>query len=54
MNGLIPATRSLQKSRRLLKTEYVKELKRYPVSKLVNRVGNNSKECMEPLKEAKA
>jgi len=28
------------------------ELKRYPVSKLVNRVENNSKECIEPLKEA--
>ena len=25
----------------------MKELKRYPVSKLVNQVGNNSKECIE-------
>ena len=33
----------------LLKTACVKELKRYPVSKLVNRVENNSKEFMEPL-----
>jgi len=23
----------------------------YPVSKMVNQVGNNSKECMEPLKD---
>jgi putative SOS response-associated peptidase YedK len=36
----------------LLNTAYVKELKRYPVSKLVNQVGNNRKECMEPLKES--
>jgi len=35
----------------MLKTAYVKELKRYPVSKRVNRVGNNSKECMEPVNE---
>jgi putative SOS response-associated peptidase YedK len=33
----------------VLKNGCVKELKRYPVSKLVNHVGNNSKECMEPL-----
>ena len=33
----------------ILKNGCVKELKRYPVSKLVNHVGNNSKECMEPL-----
>jgi putative SOS response-associated peptidase YedK len=36
----------------VLKKGYVKVLKRYPVSKLVNQVGNNSKECMEPLKES--
>jgi putative SOS response-associated peptidase YedK len=33
----------------VLKNCCVKELMRYPVSKLVNHVGNNSKECMEPL-----
>jgi len=31
----------------VLKKGCVKVLKRYPVSKLVNHVGNNSKECME-------
>jgi putative SOS response-associated peptidase YedK len=31
----------------VLKNGCVKELKRYPVSKLVNHVGNNSKECIE-------
>jgi len=57
MHGLIPATRSLNpgnkepdKIEKVLKKSSVKELKRYPVSKLVNQVGNNKKECMEPLK----
>ncbi len=36
----------------VLKNGCVKELKRYPVSKLVNHVGNNSKECIEPLKDS--
>jgi putative SOS response-associated peptidase YedK len=35
----------------LLRTNYVKDLKSYSVSKLVNRVQNNSKECMEPVKD---
>jgi putative SOS response-associated peptidase YedK len=35
----------------LLRTKFVRELKSYPVSKLVNRVENNSKACMEPLKD---
>ena len=52
MNGLTPATRSLPESRRLLKSGFVSDLKRYPVSKLVNQVGNNKKECMEPLKDS--
>ena len=33
----------------LLKTRFVRDLNRYPVSKLVNQVGNNKKACMEPL-----
>ena len=36
----------------ILKKGSVKKLRRYPVSKLVNQVGNNKKECMEPLKDA--
>jgi putative SOS response-associated peptidase YedK len=36
----------------VLKKGYMKDFKRYPVSKLVNQVGNNSKECMAPLKDA--
>jgi len=35
----------------VLKKSYVKDLERYAVSKLVNQVGNNSKECLEPLKD---
>jgi putative SOS response-associated peptidase YedK len=36
----------------VLKKNSVKELNRYPVSKLVNLVGNNKKECMELWKES--
>ena len=48
---LDPSNKEPAKIEELLKTKYVKELKRYPVSKLVNQVGNNKKECMEPLKD---
>ena len=48
-NGLIRKTRNLPELKSA-ETGCVKELKRYPVSKLVNQVGNNSKECMEQLK----
>ena len=36
----------------ILKNGFVKELKRYPVSNWVNQGRNNSKECMEQLKNA--
>ena len=49
---LDPDNKEPAKIEELLRTAYVKELKRYPVSKLVNQVGNNKKECMEPLKES--
>jgi putative SOS response-associated peptidase YedK len=49
---LDPGNKEPSKIEELLKTAYVKELKRYPVSKLVNRAENNSKECMEPLKDS--
>ena len=48
---LDPGNKEPAKIEELLKTAYVKELNRYPVSKLVNQVGNNKKECMEPLKD---
>ena len=48
---LDPSNKEPAKIEELLNTANVKELKRYPVSKLVNQVGNNKKECMEPLKE---
>jgi putative SOS response-associated peptidase YedK len=49
---LDPDNKEPAKIEDLLRTEYVMELKRYPVSKLVNRVENNSKACIKPLKEA--
>jgi putative SOS response-associated peptidase YedK len=48
---LDPGNKDPSKIEELLKTASVKELKRYPVSKLVNQVGNNTQECMEPLKD---
>jgi putative SOS response-associated peptidase YedK len=49
---LDPGNQEPAKIEALLKTAFVKELKRYPVSKLVNQVANNKKECMEPKKES--
>jgi putative SOS response-associated peptidase YedK len=49
---LDPDNKERAKIEELLRTGYVMELKRYPVSKLVNRVENNSKACIEPQKEA--
>jgi putative SOS response-associated peptidase YedK len=48
---LDPGNKETAKIEELLRTKFVKELKRYPVSKLVNQVGNNFKECMEPVKK---
>jgi putative SOS response-associated peptidase YedK len=50
---LNPNNKEPAKIEELLKTAYVKGLKRFPVSKLVNNVRNYSKECMEPLKDAR-
>jgi putative SOS response-associated peptidase YedK len=46
---LDPEIKNAGKIEEVLKKGCVKELMRYPVSKLVNQVRNNSKECMEPL-----
>jgi len=46
---LDPENKEPAKIEELMKTKYVKELKRLPVSKRVNRVENNLKECIEPL-----
>lgn len=48
---LDPGNKEIARMEKLLETAWVKELKRYPVSRLINRVGSNKKECMEPLKE---
>jgi len=45
---LDPDNKEPAKIEELLRTVYVMELKRYKVSKLVNRVENNSKACIEP------
>jgi putative SOS response-associated peptidase YedK len=47
---LDPGNKEPFKIEELLKTAHVKELKCYPVSRLVNRVENNSRECIEPVK----
>jgi putative SOS response-associated peptidase YedK len=49
---LDPENKEPGRIEKVLKKGYMKDFKRYPVSKLVNQVGNNSKECMEPLKDA--
>jgi putative SOS response-associated peptidase YedK len=46
---LDPSNKEPAKIEKLLRINYVRELNRYPVSKLVNRMENNSKECIEPL-----
>jgi len=33
----------------IIDTEYIRELKYFPVSKMVNRVQNNTPECIKPL-----
>jgi putative SOS response-associated peptidase YedK len=48
---LDPESKEPGKIEKILREGCVKELKRYLVSKLVNLVVNNKKECMEPLKD---
>jgi putative SOS response-associated peptidase YedK len=49
---LDPVNKEPAKIEKMLETACVRELKRYPVSRLVNRVENNSKECIEPIKDS--
>lgn len=49
---LDPDNKETESIEELLKTGYLEKLEFYPVSNLVNKVGNNSKECMAPLEEA--
>jgi putative SOS response-associated peptidase YedK len=46
---LDPENKDPAKIEKLLKTEFVKELKRYPVSQRVNRTEYNSRNCIERL-----
>jgi putative SOS response-associated peptidase YedK len=47
---LDPENKDPGKIEQILKRGAVKDLKGYPVSRLINQVGNNSKECIEPVK----
>ena len=49
---LNPENKQLDRIEQIMKSGFVSDLKCYPVSKLVNQVGNNKKECMEPLKDS--
>jgi putative SOS response-associated peptidase YedK len=49
VNWLDPDNQNTQKLESILQTEHIRDLKRYPVSKLVNRVQNNSAANIEPL-----
>jgi putative SOS response-associated peptidase YedK len=49
---LDPGNKEPARIEELLRTKFVRDLKGYPVSKLIKRVENNSKECMEPLEES--
>jgi putative SOS response-associated peptidase YedK len=50
---LNPETKQPDRIEQIMKSGFVSDLKCYPVSKLVNQVGNNKKECMEPLKDSR-
>jgi putative SOS response-associated peptidase YedK len=49
---LNPDNKQAARIEQIMKSGFVSDLKCYPVSKLVNQVGNNKKECMEPLKDS--
>jgi putative SOS response-associated peptidase YedK len=49
---LNPDNKQAARIEQILKSGFVSDLKCYPVSKLVNQVGNNKKECMDPLKDS--
>lgn len=49
---LDPGNKEPAKIEKLLKTKFVRDLNRHPVSRMVNQVGSNKKECMEPLEES--
>jgi putative SOS response-associated peptidase YedK len=48
---LDPAVADVEQLETILQNHQVREMKFYPVSKLVNRIQNNSKECICPLPE---
>ena len=48
---LDPENKNVAGIEETLKAEYVKDIDRYPVSKLVNRVENNSEECIKRVED---
>jgi putative SOS response-associated peptidase YedK len=48
---LDPENKDAESIERILETGSVRDLQRYPVSKLVNRVESNSKACVEPIEK---
>lgn len=46
---LDPENKEPRKIEEILKRGCMQDLKRYPISRRVNNIGNNSKECIEPL-----
>ena len=50
---LNPENKQPTRIEEIMKSGFVSGIECYPVSKLVNQVGNNKKECMEPLKDSR-
>ena len=46
---LYPEIQQSEYLQNIIDTEYIRELKYFPVSKMVNRVQNNTPECIKPL-----
>jgi putative SOS response-associated peptidase YedK len=49
---LNPGNKEPARIEQIMKSGFVSDLKCYPVSRLVNQVGNNKKDCMEPFKDS--
>ena len=49
---LDPNVQEVNQLNDIMHNQHVREMKSYPVSKFVNRVQNNSKECIEPLPDS--
>jgi putative SOS response-associated peptidase YedK len=50
---LNPENKQPARIEQIMASGFVSDLRCYPVSKLVNQVGNNKKECIEPLQDSR-